>query len=280
MPKTWSASRDQALVTCERRYFYRYLAPARINSKDPALKEIAFLKKLKTKAMWQGELFHTLVNEFCRLILQGNDIEPVTLIPSLERRARQEWAFSEGLAFRASARDIDRPGGLALLEHEYGNPLNVSDESEVIREVVLWVNTFNAWVRESRLVESLRNASKTWIEPPTFGRFAPGFHLDGVQVLAKVDLAIRTNDGQFQIFDWKTGNHRMASPGTLTHSEFQIAVYYLWPHLSLGHPLNSIEARLVYIGTESVYSDTIRVDDNLREFYLVTKISHFGIFGI
>ncbi len=64
MALTWPASRDQILHSCERKYYFQYLAPARINSSNPILREIAFLKKLKTVPLWKGSLFHEVIAQY------------------------------------------------------------------------------------------------------------------------------------------------------------------------------------------------------------------------
>ena len=53
---TWSVSRDQQLQSCERKYFFQYVAEAKINSPDPWLRGIALLKKLAEAQQKDGHL--------------------------------------------------------------------------------------------------------------------------------------------------------------------------------------------------------------------------------
>jgi len=48
---TWSVSKDQALHLCEKKYYFQYLVPAKINSKNTLFREIAFFKKFKNLSM-------------------------------------------------------------------------------------------------------------------------------------------------------------------------------------------------------------------------------------
>ena len=74
MKNNWSVSRAQVLNTCERQYYFDYLAPARINSRDTTLKEIAFLKKLTNIPMWQGNIFHSVVANSLKRILRRDSL--------------------------------------------------------------------------------------------------------------------------------------------------------------------------------------------------------------
>jgi len=64
-------SRDQMLRSCERKYFFQYLADAYLNSPEPWLRAIALLKKVKNIPMWQGECVHDAIAEF---LTRYNDV--------------------------------------------------------------------------------------------------------------------------------------------------------------------------------------------------------------
>lgn len=282
MPITWSVSRDQALHTCERRYYFQYLAAARINSRDRALREIAFLKKLSNFPMWKGNAFHSLVADYLRAARRGTIPRIAELLDGLQDSMKREWAFSTSRSFRSNPRAIDQHGGLALFEHEYDEDLGEEDFTKAIRDIEDWACRFAAWAEENNLDNYVRTAVRVWIEPRPYGPKAPGFEIDGVQVLAKVDLALLSQDGKFNVFDWKTGIPSSRPSRQIDQAEFQVRVYQLWPHLALGHPLDSIKAHLVYVATDPVQQQTFGIDQNFREYTLslvhrsIARVLHFA----
>ena len=116
---TWSVSRDQQLQSCERKYFFQYVAEARINSPDPWLRGIALLKKLKA---WDDEMVQrrsrayddveNFPNRFTAnylfLINHAESDLPVVNQPSLDRLAQMdgEWSALKARADQLTAEEI------------------------------------------------------------------------------------------------------------------------------------------------------------------------------
>ncbi|MEG3857836.1 PD-(D/E)XK nuclease family protein [Microcoleus sp. herbarium12] len=268
MKNNWSVSRAQVLNTCERQYYFDYLAPARINSRDTTLKEIGFLKKLTNIPMWQGNIFHSVVANSLKRIQRRDSLLSKTWLRSLKNKVEKEWAFSESRSFRETPQLIDKTGGLALFEHEYDLELSGKNSQVILQFIEALVNRFTAWVEQTDLIKKVQSAKQIWIEPDIYGSHAPGFVIDNVQVIAKVDLALVTADKKFTIFDWKTGNSSSRLSGRNSQAEFQISVYQLWPHLTLQYPLESIEAHVVYFGSDPVKHETFTMDLEQREYTL------------
>jgi CRISPR/Cas system-associated exonuclease Cas4 (RecB family) len=268
LKNNWSVSRDQVLNTCERQYYFDYVVSARINSRDPTLKEIAFLKKLTNIPMWQGNIFHSVVANSLKRIRGGKSLLSKTWLSNLKKKVEEEWAFSESRSFREAPQLIDRDGGLALFEHEYDVELEGKNSKVILQLLETWVNRFTTWVEQADLKKAVQSAKQIWIEPNIYGSHAPGFVIDNVQVIAKVDLALVTPDKKFTIFDWKTGNSSSKLSGRNSQAEFQMGVYQLWPHLTLGYSLESIEANLIYFGSDPVKHETFQIDREQREYTL------------
>ena len=267
MPLSWSISRDQTLHNCERCYYFQYLAAAKINSRDQTLKEIAFLKKLKNIPMWQGDVFHAVIADYLRRLRSGIPPSAVQLIDGLKNQMLSQWAFSTSKTYILQPQNIDKPGGLALFEHEYDVPIE-QEVTKIIEEVTSWLYHFLAWVDSTNLTILLSSANRIWLEEPVYGPNAPGFHVDGVQVLVKTDLAILTVDNRFEIFDWKTGTPSISISRVPSGAEFQVNVYQLWPHLGLGHPLETVRAHLLYVEPDPPLQRTFDIDGNLKELTL------------
>jgi len=262
----WSVSRDQTLHQCERRYFFQYLAAAKINSRDPVLHQIAFLKKLSNLHLWKGNVFHSEIARILKNLKAGIKLSRGEIINRVQNRMTTEWNFSNSLSFRDNPSAIDKPGGLALFEHEYSEDMD-SDLGSVILEVSESILNLIEWFDVSNLVDKLVEATTVWIEPPTYGPNAPGFFLDNVQVVTKVDLALHQRNGEFQIFDWKTGKQPEKLVDRMGDSEFQICIYLLWPHITLGIPLDAIHGHLVYLGDKPI-KQSFSIDENQREIVL------------
>lgn len=267
MVAIWSISRDQALRVCERRYCFQYLVPARTNSRDRLLREVAFLKKLKTISMWQGELFHFFAAEYLSTIGKGLPLRLGDLLDRMRRRAECEWRFSANRLFRKDLRAINQQKGVALFEHEYDEPIAV-DCPCVVESLERMAGRFISWIQSTGLTEALVRAKSKWIEPPVYGSSATCFTTDGVQVTVKVDLALVSDDETFSIYDWKTSTQVPHTERIMTQDSFQAAVYQLWPHLGLGYPLHSIRAYVVFVGADPVCERSFCLDQNNREYIL------------
>lgn len=258
MPRalTWSMSRASTLERCERRYFFEYVAGARRNSGDPRLRAIAQLKRLKSLALWQGDIFHTVAAQFVQALRFGRRLPPEHLAATAAGMLKARW--------RASSLDLG--DGIVLFEHAYGVSLAPDALELAVERVGGWLRRFATWAGEHSLQAILGRARRVWIEPPAYGRGAPGFLLDDVQVLTRVDLAVERSDGTFVIYDWKTTAQPPTSSVEFTDdAELQVTAYQLWPHQTLGVPLEAITAELIYVAVEPLLVRTFAIDSDIRE---------------
>jgi PD-(D/E)XK nuclease superfamily len=265
LKNNWSVSRDRVLNSCERQYYYTYVASARINSKNPQLKEIALLKKLTNIPMWQGELFHDIVATSLNRIKRGESLLSDTWLRTLKKKVKTEWDFSANRSIHKNPELINKAGGLALFEHEYDHELEDKNPDSIVYSIELLINRFITWAEQIELKKIIKESRHIWIEPQIYGTNVPGFVIDDVQVIAKVDLAFVNTDRKFIIFDWKTGKSSKV-PGGNSQGEFQMRVYQLWSHLTLKYPLESIEAHLVYFGSDPVSHEIFQIDMEQCEF--------------
>jgi PD-(D/E)XK nuclease superfamily len=258
---TWSMSRDQQLHACERKFFFQYLSPARINDPEPEQRTIALLKKLKTIQMWQGECFHWAVARYLDMLRDGKMIFTDQLLASLKERMQREWEFSEQRRFRQQPMLIGRQG-VALFEHEYDVASNETLETASAATTKLLARFFT-WM-----------SGRTELKPPAFGVDAPGINVGGVQVLTKVDLALQISGESFEIYDWKTGKAPPYRPIRISHNDLQVMVYQLWPHIRLHVPLEHISSNLVYFGGPVAEQQKFSIDeDSLASTMLMVRNS-------
>jgi len=259
---TWSASRDQQLQTCERKYYFQYHAGARINADDPWQHEVGLLKKLKTVPMWQGECVHWNIAKYLGQLKDGVRPDLTRLQADLQRKVETDWIFSASGKYRSDPRSIDKTG-VALLEHEYGEMPSGITASTVFAEASRLFARFVQWAENAgSLPEKIRTADRIWIEPQAFGPEAPGFMMDSVQVLTKVDFACERVGVSFDIYDWKTGAAPRSKTPFLTSNELQIAIYQLWPQRGMGISADQISSRLVYLGSDPVADYSLKLDED------------------
>ncbi len=261
----WSVSRNQVLNTCERRYYFQYVLPASLKSRNSDSREVAILKKLKTVPLWQGEVFHTAVARYLKHIQSGKYSSlPDTWLKWLRKKVQREWEFSKEKEFRNNPWQIYQEGGLALFEHEYEQALDFDCCDQVIQAVTNYMNKFEEWADRLALKQAIRSAQQVWIEPDIFkGKIS--FEVDNIEVVTKVDLALLCTDGKFEIYDWKTGRLQSHSTENLSQAEFQAGVYQLWPHLTLQVPVEKITSHLVYFGGELVEQQSVPMSYSLKE---------------
>lgn len=218
--------------------------------------------------MWQGNIFHSVVADFISLFRQRKSLLSSMSFSSLKDRVEKEWAFSESKNFRNNPHLIGKDGGLALFEHEYDIDIEGKNSKVILESLEVLINRFITWAEQTDLEKIVQNAKRIWIEPEIFSADAPGFIINDVKVIVKVDLAFLTLDNKFKIFDWKTGGFSSNPLGRNSQAEFQLSVYQLWPHLSLEYPLESIEAHLVYFGSEAIKHETFQMDMEQKEYAL------------
>jgi DNA helicase-2/ATP-dependent DNA helicase PcrA len=90
--------------------------------------------------------------------------------------------------------------------------------------------------------------------------------IDGTIVRGRMDAVYKSDDGTFDVVDWKTGSAKRGAE--LTHAAIQLAVYRLaWSEIE-GVPLDRVRAAFHYVGSE----ETVRPSDLLDYEGLLTLI--------
>jgi PD-(D/E)XK nuclease superfamily protein len=278
-PSTWSISRDSILHSCERRYYFQYLVTARYNSKKPLNREVALLKQLQSIPAWQGDCFHAAVGRWANAARTNRDQSIKHMLDELKGDMKRQWQQSVSLKGQAKpTSDVS----CRLFEHEYGVELAEDQLETAIAQTCKWIESFLAWAENVGLRRAVQAATKYWIEPDPFGPAAPGFKVEGQQVLVKVDLALQTRQGMFEIWDWKTGKVGNSNPRRIDPAALQVNVYQLWPHFQFGVPLENIRAHLVYVAQQPVEDIVYEIDADVREYVLsvvrrsLDRVVHFS----
>ena len=151
--------------------------------------------------MWKGATFHSLVAEYLRKVYQRIELLPIDLFDTYEQKMRNQWEFSTNYVSSPNSKVFDQGNGIVLSEHFYQKNPSESFLADAIKDVENWAKRFSTWVENTVLYRDIHQVSQIWIEPQIYGTEAPGFELDGIQIITKVDLAFLTPEGQFNIFD-------------------------------------------------------------------------------
>lgn len=196
---SWSASRHDTFATCRRRYYYAYYAAL----EDPEIKR---LKKLSALPLWAGSVVHDTIEAF----LKGHDALPS---PEEQEAIAKAAVHSDMLsAWRESEAGAD---GFRLFEHEYRVPVEQEDKRLAVNTVMRSLRNF---FRSETLREAFAVGRERWLALEDL----VSFHVDGVEVFLRMDLAFRDRDGRVVIVDWKTGR----AEGRF--NEVQVAGYALY----------------------------------------------------
>lgn len=256
---TWSVSRDQLLQTCERKYYFQYLAGGRLNADTPRQRQVGLLKKLKSIPMWLGDCFHQSVAEYLSALRDGVVPRRDAVLHALRQRINRDWQFSALGRYKTQPYLIDK-AGVALLEHHYQQIPAGMDAATAHARAETWMTQFLTWAEGAGIRDEVMRADRLWIEPPAWGVDAPGFEEDGVQVVTKVDFAWERAGEAFVIYDWKASAPPKTRPPFLGQHDLQVGVYMLWPYLTFGTDLSQILSRLVYCGGDTVAVEEHQLD--------------------
>jgi CRISPR/Cas system-associated exonuclease Cas4 (RecB family) len=197
VPFSWSHSRAQLYVECQRKYYWRYYAPYGGNAPDePGERALLyFLGRLTNVAMLVGSTVHDLARDSLRSARAGR--------PWLPSVYEATAAALLSRAVRASRRAVERgyrrlPHGVAVLEeHYFRRPFGAAEESAALQRAVLYAGQ----LRAHPLFQEAQEHAADLLSIDEFARLL----LHGVTVHAVPDVLQRLPDGRLRVVDWKTG---------------------------------------------------------------------------
>ncbi len=196
---SWSLSRHDTFASCKRRYFYAYYA----SREDP---EVYRLKKLSALPMWAGSVVHDAIERLLktRSRFPSATEQEVIVRAAVHSQMLSDWRDSEqgSLRFR-------------LFEHEYAVPVQHEDKKIAVTIVM---RSLRNLFRSATLREAFDAGPERWLSVEEL----VSFHVGGVPVFLRMDLAFRTPAGQVVIVDWKTGRKQGR------FAEMQVAGYALY----------------------------------------------------
>jgi CRISPR/Cas system-associated exonuclease Cas4 (RecB family) len=196
---SWSVSRHDSFHSCRRKYYYSYYAA----TEDP---EIHRLKKLSALPLWAGSLVHETIETFLKTRdeIPSETEQQAMIHAAVHGQMLSDWRESEAGSLR-----------FRLFEHEYQVPVDKEDKKIVVGIVM---RSLRAFFRCRALQEAFAVGRERWLTVEDLVSFT----VDGVTVLARMDLAYRSAEGRVVIVDWKTGRNEGR------FAETQLAGYALY----------------------------------------------------
>jgi CRISPR/Cas system-associated exonuclease Cas4 (RecB family) len=216
---SWSISRHDTFAACRRKYYYSYYGA----NEDS---EIRRLKNLSALPLWGGSVVHAEIEDFLKkhTTLPGEDAQQDWIHKAVHERMVSEWRESEAGS-----------GRFRLFEHEYRAPVEQEDKKILVDIVRRSLRTF---FRSDTLREAFAVGREHWLCLEELH----SFHVDGIEVYLRMDLAYRDASGQTVIVDWKTGRQEGR------FSDVQVASYALYASEHGWAPsATAIQTELAYL---------------------------------
>jgi len=146
---------------------------------------------------------------------------------------------------------------LALRDHEYGIDIPAEDLEKTRGECLKAIKS----LLKSPILEKIsKTDSFKWvIEDIDFSEFAQSFQFEETTIFLKTDLMFSSNDGTFNIVDWKTfsSKHSFTDKEKSGRAGDQLGIYGYYAATILGKPIDNInmyEVNLLDEAREEIYT--------------------------
>lgn len=252
LPFSWSYSRGQAFIRCQRQYYYRYYAPYGRNAPDEEGDRayIQTLGRLTSAAELLGDIVHRTARDRILACRSGRSWEDATDIAAARVALHQALRRSES----ACRKGLVSPRQTTLLAHFYGYPL---DEAALSSQLDLFIHNlldhgvFQNGISSPEsilLVDQMRQ-----------------FNLGGVRVFAVPDVLLKTS--RYHLVDWKTG--RVSGP-RLDEVFDQLWVYALFVSRTERVPASAIDCEVAELASGTSHlrtasdNELVRIEEYIR----------------
>ncbi len=247
---SWSVSRNRIFTECRRAYYYRHYGSwGGWDAKaDPRVRDIYMLKNLGNRWTLAGQVVHETVADVLNRHRYGRETGREEAREAALERLRRGFQESRDGLYRARPKKAT-----GLFEHEYA--VEVPDEAwQRIRDRVFRCldNFYGSPVRKVILDTRIEN----WLPIDALD----SFQFEGTKVYVAPDFALKNEQGNALLIDWKTGR-----PGE-DHDRMQLVCYGLFardkwgvdPRRSIGelHYLLTGDVEIVTLDEEALAEGT------------------------
>lgn len=230
---SWSKSRAEEFVECQRKYFYnRYASWGGWDLSAPQEARLAYiLKNLKNRWAWKGETVHHIVETVLKSMRSGKLLPAEDALNELTQVMRRDFLSSKAKKYMQ-----DPKRNIGLFEHEYTKPVTDAVWKAVHDEAAACLKNF---ISSGFYKELEADDKKNWLVIEDLEEF----DFEGAKVFVKLDFA-RKKDGWVEIYDWKTGKEEKGA-------SVQLGAYAIYAMQKWNIPLSNIRAYLVYLSNAS-----------------------------
>ena len=251
---TWSASRHGTFQYCKRQYWWNYYGSwGGWNFDAPGqAREAYMLKNLANRWTWPGTIVHEAIEAVLKrqlassgqhqLSFDGAGIDVEAEVEAATKKMRTQWVESREGHYRR--RPKKRFG---LVEHEYEEHLPREEWQEVNQKAR---DSLRAFFTSDLFARILRMDPQRWLPIEQLDQF----DFEGTGIWAVLDFAFRTEAGDVEIYDWKTGR---VTPDA---NKLQLGGYALYVGAKHDADPARVETNLVYLGKD-VQTFTFRMTE-------------------
>ena len=237
---SWSQTRSEKLKGCPRAYYWQYYGKWngwRSDAPEEARRAYR-LSKMTNLDLFAGSVVHEVAENVLLGARSGRETTPDAAREDARRRLNEGWKQSRERRYLT-----DPKSAVNLFEHYYQAPLGSQDVDRIREKVFRCVDNFF----RSEALSFLRGVTaENWLAVESLGHF----HVDGVKVYAKPDVAVRdAATGTIFLFDWKTGKESASN-------DVQLAGYALYALETYGAKAGEVETVLVYLKEATIKSWT------------------------
>jgi len=239
---SWSVSRKKEFDFCPRHYYWRrYGSWGGSSAKaGPEAREAFILKHVTSLSHYVGSIIHRACARFWREAQKGR------WFPEEEARRSTIRALYAGIGESEHGgwhRRVSR--GTHLFEHVYGGKLPEERLTQARHRIIRALAGFYN-------LDLVRRAQTGRAQPQVVSiERREHFTIAGTTIHVVMDLVVQEADGQYVIWDWKSGDR----PGKM--DRFQGAVYALYGQQGWDLPLNHIQVRIAYLQPQRIQELTL-----------------------
>ena len=238
---SWSVTRHRVFSDCRRQYYFRHYGfwGGWDPRADARVRELYILKQLSNRFTLAGQIVHALVADVLNKHRYGREVPPQEAKTSAVERLRAAFRQSRAGDYRRSPKHA-----VGLFEHEYAEPVSDAEWQRMRERVETCLeNFYSSKIRETILETRIEN----WLPIDALDSFL----FEDTTVYVAPDFALRNNQGNALLIDWKTGRPEHAGDRT------QIVCYGLFARRKWGVDPERAVGELHYLLTGDVQIVTL-----------------------
>jgi CRISPR/Cas system-associated exonuclease Cas4 (RecB family) len=239
---SWSVSRHRAFSECRRQYYFRHYGSwgGWDPRADPFTRELYILKQLGNRYTFAGQVVHGVVADVLNRHRYGRETGLDEAKDAALTRLREGFQESRSRQYRVRPKRA-----LGLFEHEYEEPLADADWQRMRDRVYTCLERFFASKVRTIILET---RIENWLPIDALDSFV----FEGVKIYVAPDFALRNEQGNALLIDWKTGR-----PGEDDDHRMQLVCYGLFAREKWGVDPRRAIGELHYLLTGDVQVVTL-----------------------